>query len=232
METALDLSLVRLRLTKMTDRLLMRLHDRAGFPLNRAIYQPGGVPIPGRPGMSLLDFAVEGLETYHASLGRYEFPDQFPLSEASRAAAIAVERPRFPVGGRVEIPLRDDLVGFYVGTVLPRLCEDRDDPNSYGEAAYADADLLELLNERVNVGRDVARSKVEREPDLMSILDDESALRERLRDRAREERVVAEARATAERYALDPDLAASVFEWIIDRTLTLEVQFLRLLPGR
>lgn len=232
METPLDLSQLRLRLTKMTDRILMRLHDRAGFPLNRAIYEPGGVPIPGRPGMSLLDFAVEGLETYHASLGRYEFPDQFPLSGASRAAAISVQRPVNTVGGRVEIPLRDDLVRFYTGIVLPRLCADQDDPNSYGEAAYADADLLELLNERVNVGRDVARSKVEREPDLLALVADEEVLKERLRDRTREERVVADAMKAAERYSLDPALTASIFEWIIARTLTLEVQFLKRLPGR
>jgi chorismate mutase len=213
----------------MTDRILMRLHDRAGFPLNRAIYIPGRVPIPGRPETSLLDFAVEGLEAYHASLGRYDFPDQFPLGDPRARGVVSVQRPVAPVTSRVEIPLRDDLVQFYTGTVLTRLCEDEDDPNSYGESAYADADLLALLNERVNVGRDVARSKIERDPGLLAIADD-GELSVRLRDVAREERVIADAMSASERYGLDPTLAGSVFEWILARTLKLEVEFLRLIP--
>ncbi len=229
-EPGVDLAAIRLRLTKMTDRILMRLHDRAGFPLNLAIYRPGAIPIPNRPGMSLFDFAVEGLEAYHASLGRYDFPDQFPLGDPKGHGAAAVERPVAKNRERVEIPLRDDLVTFYTGEVLPRLCIDDDDPNSYGESAYADADLLALLNERVNVGRDVARSKIERDGSLLGLVDDPGALREQLQDREREARVIADAKTAAERYGLDPELAGSVFEWVIARTLTLEVEFLRLLP--
>jgi chorismate mutase len=215
-----DLTTVRLKLTKMTDRILMRLHDRAGFPLNRKVYEPGAIVIPGRSGLSLFDFAIEGLEAYHASLGRYEFPDQFALSAAGR--------PRTEVAtGKVEIALRDDLLTFYKEGVLPRLCEDADDPGCYGETAYCDADLLELLNERINVGRDIARAKVEREPDLLSFVADESRLSERLTDRERERLVIMGAREAAERYSLDPELAEYVFSWIIARTLKLEVEFLQ-----
>lgn len=218
--SSLDLSTVRQRLTKMTDRILMRLHDRAGFPLNRAVYEPGRGLVAGRAGVSLFDFSLEGLETYHASLGRYAFPDQYPLSEAPRPAASA----------RVEIPLRAELVAFYTGEVLPRLCEPAEDPGCFGETAYVDADLVELLNERINVGRDIALAKVQREPDLWDIVADEAALRGRLIDEARARLVVSEAAAGAERYGLDPALARFVFEWIVERTLTLEMEFLRRAP--
>lgn len=223
----LDLSVVRLKLTKMTDRILMRLHDRAGFPLNRPVYQPGAIEIPSRPGISLFDFAIEGLESYHASLGRYDFPDQFPLSEAARPGAGPRRNAPAPSTEKVEIALRADLEVFYIKEVLPRLCADQDDPNSYGETAYCDADLLELLNERINVGRDIALAKVQREPDLLQLLADDASLAERLTDRAREENVLADAAKAAQRYDLDPALARFVFRWIIDRTLALEVEYLK-----
>lgn len=229
---ALDLSVVRLKLTKMTDRILMRLHDRAGFPLNRPVYRAGAIEIPSRPGISLFDFAIEGLEAYHASLGRYDFPDQFPLSAAGRSGGESPRRtPPAASTEKVEIALRGDLEAFYIREVLPRLCADQDDPNSYGETAYCDADLLELLNERINVGRDIALAKVQREPDLLQLLADDASLAERLTDRAREENVLADAATAAERYSLDPELARFVFRWIIDRTLALEVEYLKRIGG-
>ena len=220
-----ELSTVRQRLTKMTDRLLMRLHDRAGFPLNRPVYEPGGVPIPGRPDISLFSFAIEGLEAYHASLGRFEHPDQYPLSEAGR--------PRTPTPDeRVQIALREDLETFYTREVLPRLCEDAVDPGSFGETAYVDADLLELLNERIHIGREIALAKVGREPDLWELVRDDARLAERLTDRERERAVIEDAGQAAERYGLDRELSRFVFEWIIGRTLALEVEYLqRLAPA-
>ena len=215
-----ELTAVRQRLTKMTDRILMRLHDRAGFPLNRAVYTPGAIAIPGRRDVSLLDFAIEGLEAYHASLGRFEFPDQFALSAAGR--------PRSPSPDeRVQIELREKLERFYVGELLPRLCSPADDPNCYGETAYCDADLLALLHERLHVGRDVARAKVEREPELWGVVADEDEIRERLTDRPREEAVIADAMKAAERYALDGSLVQFLFRWVIDTTLELEVEYLK-----
>ena len=56
--STIELSTVRQRLTKLTDRLLLRLHDRAGFPLNRPVYEAGAIPIPGRSGVSLFSFAI------------------------------------------------------------------------------------------------------------------------------------------------------------------------------
>ncbi len=77
------------------------------------------------------------------------------------------------------------------------------------------------------MGRDIALAKVQREPDLLQLLADDASLAERLTDRAREENVLADAAKAAERYDLDPALARFVFRWIIDRTLALEVEYLK-----
>lgn len=222
----MDLTDVRVQLTKMTDRIIMRLHDRAGFPLNAPVYKRGAIAF-GDGTQSLLEFALVELERYHALLGRYEFPDQHPLMEFEMPAPAikrVIDAAPIPY---VKIPLRDQLIPFYVETVLPRLCDAGEAPGAFGETAYVDADLLELLNERINLGRQVALSKIEREPRIRDLAQDGPALIEALRDSGREADVIAAVRKTAAGYAVDADLAESLFRWIIERTLDVEVAWLQ-----
>ncbi len=217
---------LRVRLDQMTNRIVSRLKDRSRFPLNEAVYRPDGVPIHGRSGVSLLQFALEGLEAYHASLGRYDYPDETPLAlpvPPTTTVTRTIGRPYIP---RLQISLRDDLLSFY-DRLLPQLCPPGDDPDTYGETAYVDSDLLELLHERINVGRYVAQAKLDRDPGVLDLVRDPERLRAALRDPAREETLINAARSIAVRYELDPDLTADVFRWIVDRTLTVEVAYLQ-----
>lgn len=227
-----DLGALRLHISKMNDRILMRLHDRAGFPLNRAVYTPDAIALPEHPGMSLLEFAILGLERYHASLGRYEYPDQFPLVTEGlpRAAARRVVDGALPPPAAIAV--RDQLIPWYVDSVLPALCTRSEDPATYGETAYVDADLLELINERINVGRGVALAKLERDPALRALAADAGALSQRLRDPDREADVLAAVAESARRYQLDEHLARDVFRWVIDRVLELEVAYVQRLTNR
>ena len=75
--STIDLGELRVRLDQMTERIVSRLKDRSRFPLNEVVYRIGGVAIAGRDGVSFLQFALEGLEAYHASLVRYAYPDQY-----------------------------------------------------------------------------------------------------------------------------------------------------------
>ena len=140
----------RQELIKLTDRILMRLHDRSTFPSNPTVYRADSGLIKKRPGVSLLEYTLEGMEDYHAKLGRYEYPDQYtlvrekddlPKSEVKRAP------PKGPFLPRVEINLKHKLLDFYLTEVLPRIyTNDEDDTDSFGETVYVDADLLELLH--------------------------------------------------------------------------------------
>lgn len=226
---SLPLEDIRNRLTKMTDRIIFRLQDRSGFPLNPPVYQPDAIVIAGRSGISLLDYATEGLEEYHAKLGRYEYPDQYPI------VSTALPRPgvtrRFdgvaPYLPKVEIALRGKLLPFYTDDVLPKLCEPGDNPVKYGETAFLDAEVLGLLNERINMGRYVAISKVERDPTIWDIVPDSQILLGQLRDRKREDQVISSVLAAADRYGLKPALAEYVFRWVIEQTIGLEVKYLQ-----
>ena len=221
----MDLAEVRIRLDQMTERIISRLKDRSRFPVNPSVYTPGAVPIAGRDGISFLDFSIEGLERYHGSLGRYAFPDQFPLSGGTFDTPVrrAVDTESAP---RIEIPIHDELLAFYRRTI-DRLCLDGDKPGTWGETVYIDADLLQLLHERINIGRQVATAKAETNASLSEILQDRQALSEALRDRAREEKLLEAVEATARRYELDPLVVRQVFVWIIETTLDLEVSYLQ-----
>jgi len=105
-------------------------------------------------------------------------------------------------------------------------------PGTYGETAYVDADLLELINERINVGRGVALAKINSDPSIRDILSDTAALTARLRDSRREEEVLAAVTESARRYGVDEGLARDVFRWVIDRVLELEVVYLQRLTDR
>jgi monofunctional chorismate mutase len=226
-----ELGEIRIRLDQMTERIISRLKDRSRFPRNATVYRPDGVPLTGRQGISFLDFALQGLEAYHSSLGRYEYPDQYPLFSGDPHGSDAIRDVRGVALPQLTIDIKEDLLAFHQETV-ERLCAKGEDPGTYGETVYVDADLLQLLNERINVGRYVADAKMTADPSLADVLADGTALAGRLTDSAREAALVARVREVARRYELDEDAAEAVFRWIIQETLKVEVAYLQGLAGR
>jgi monofunctional chorismate mutase len=224
-----ELSEIRIRLDQMTERIISRLKDRSRFPRNPTVYVADGVPLRGRSGQSFLEFALEGLEAYHSSLGRYEYPDQYPLFSGDVPGSPAARTVSVSALPRMAISIKDDLLAFHRATI-EKLCEPGDDPDTYGETVYVDADLLQLLNERINVGRYVADAKLAADPSLVALLGSEGELNARLTDSAREDALLARVREVAGRYELAPGVAEDTFRWIIQETLKVEVAYLQGLP--
>lgn len=221
----IELGELRVKLDQMTERVVSRFKDRSRFPLNEAVYKPDGIPIAGRSGISLLQFAIEGLEIYHASLGRYDYPDQYPvlgINLPSTQVARVINRPPLP---RLSIDASNGLLPFYQ-QLLSKYCTQEDDPNTYGETAYVDADLLQLIHERVNIGRYVAEIKTHNDPTIFQARTDAGFLLSKLKDRPREEALVKKAREVAQRYELSPELTEHAFRWMIDKTLDIEIAYI------
>jgi chorismate mutase len=229
-----NLSDIRAKLDRLDEQIVGRFKDRSRFMVNEAVYRRGAIPIAGHPDASLLDWALTGLERYHATLGRFAVPDQRPL-QLTEVPESPVQRkidlPRLPATAAIAALPRVELVEFYI-SLLPRFCAPGDDPNNYGETAYADADLLVRINERVYLGGYVAKFKLEREPGVLELVDRPGELRTTLRDIRRENAVIAGACETASRYKIDPNVVADVFRWMIERTLELEVRFLQQVAAR
>lgn len=222
----IELGELRIKLDQMTERIVSRLKDRIRFPLNKIVYQPDGVPITGRSGISLLQFALEGLEAYHASLGRYDYPDQYPILgfnlPPSRVKRIVNQQPLL----KLNFNIRNDLLSFYQD-FLSRYCLPDDNPGTYGGTVYVDATLLQLIHARINIGRYVAEVKARNDPTIYQTMADDNLLLSKLKDKPREEALISRARNVAGAYELDPDLAEHVFRWMVDKTLFIEIAYIR-----
>ncbi|HEX2173178.1 MAG TPA: chorismate mutase, partial [Dehalococcoidia bacterium] len=164
---------------------------------------------------------------YHASLGRYDYPDQFPVFSSHLPEAPVARTVGTPSLPRLQISIKDDLLSFYLRELLPRLCAPGNDADTYGETVYVDADLLQLIHERINVGRYVAQAKLDSSPAILGWAHDADRLVKELKVPEREEALIRAVRAVAGRYELDPDLAETVFRWIIDQTLRVEIVYLQ-----
>lgn len=222
------LDLLRNRITKLTSRIIFKLEDRSGFPLNPPIYQPGAIPISDDSNSSFLEYAIKGLEEYHGVLGRWEFPDEHPLIISAKPTLVT----RNTTGGlptlpSIDINVKNRLLPFYIDTVLPQLCEDRDAPDTYGETAYLDADVLELLNERINLGRYVAQSKVNSDEDIWKVVSDREALVGKLIDLDRERTVIDGAIEIATRHGLDARFTEGFIRSVMAQTIDVEVAYLQ-----
>ena len=223
---------VRRKLDRLNKQIIGRLADRSRFLLSAAIYHPNAIPIDG-PHTTFLDHALRGLERYHATLGRYSYPDQNPLHNDMvlpspvRRVVLMESLPA------VDYPIQQKVIEHYVA-LLPDVCPSGDDPQNYGETAYVDADCIVLMHERINMGRYVAHIKAEQTPGILDDVPDPARLRENLMDRQREQEVITAAQAVAERQDLDPNIIARAFRWMIDETLNVEVRFLEQLrqPSR
>lgn len=221
-----NLGELRVKLDQMTERITSRLKDRSRFPQNDPVYEPDAVRIAGCTGISLLQFAIEGLEVYHASLGRFDYADQFPVLSVKLPQS-SVER---TVGEsplqRLSISVNDNLFPFY-RNLISKYCKHGDDPATYGETAYVDADLIQIVNERINIGRYVADVKERNDPSVFEARWDKELLLSKLRDKVREEDLIEKVRNTAQSYVLNPDMAEEAFRWIIERTIDVEIAYIQ-----
>lgn len=221
---SLKLEDLRIKLDQMTERIVSRLKDRSRYKLNESVYIKDAIPIEGRTGISFFEFALEGLENYHTMLGRYNFPDQHPLVTDASSSPVEREVPQSPIK-KVKIDIGEDLIKFYIDS-LEELCERGEDPSTYGETVYCDSDLIQLLNERINLGRYVAESKLQSDPSIAEVTDDEQLI-SKLRNSKREEDVVIKAKDIASRYELNPLVVEKYFRWIIGETIKVEVEYLK-----
>jgi monofunctional chorismate mutase len=225
MPSKLELTDLRTKLNQMTERIVSRLKDRSRYALNASVYRYEEIPIEGRIGISFFEFALEQLEQYHASLGRYRFPDQYRLTNISPHSPVQRGFPSSPIR-QVDIELKDEIITYYL-TLLKDLCNEGDDPTTYGETVYCDADLIVLLHERINIGRFVAESKFQTDTSLRAIIENQDALRARLRKPKREQTVIENAKTIALSYDLNPEVVERCFRWLITKTLEVEIDYLQ-----
>lgn len=208
----------------LANEIVIALKKRSRFAQNPAVYRAGLVR--GNPTVSLLDHTLESVERVHASLGRYTFATQDAFTDVSTVNPVILREP--PTSGvhDIAVPVGSRIRDFYLQWI-ERSCRQGTEPDTYGETVTADTVALMAILERVNLGKPVAESKYQ---DLTrqfrECAGDRECMRTLLVRRDREHAVIDLAARLAERYELPADAVVPVFEFMIETTVDIELDYL------
>lgn len=225
--TELDLqTTIRPGLDILANEIVIALKKRTRFVCNDAVYQPG--LLKNQPATSLLNYELSACETNHAELGRYTFAAQDAYTDVSgiepiikrTAPSSVLQAMPSGVGGRI--------MEFYRDWVKAA-CVPGDNSNTYGETVTTDVLALLAIMERVNLGKAVAESKFLDMPDKFKATGgDRDAMLAYIVRSDRENQVLEIAAQLADNYDLAVEHTVSVFRFMIDVTVDIEVDYLRL----
>jgi len=209
----------------LANEIVIALKKRTRFKANQPVYEPG--LLPKHPTVSLLDYELSLVERQHAELGRFAFAEQDAFTDVSDVELIM---DRTPDNAAVIMPSRagDKIKHFYLNWIS-QACEPGIDDASYGETVTSDVAALMTIMERVNLGKLVAESKFQSMPDAFRATggDREQMLQHIVR-KDREVAVRAMAADLGREYGLEPTLVVEVFDFMIETTVDIEVDYLKL----
>lgn len=213
----------------LANEIIIGLKKRLRYAKNPLIYQPGLVISDSA--VSLLEYELRQVERCHAELGRYAFATQDAYTDVSGVSNIINrEAPQSPV--RVMASgVGQRIIDFYQQWINT-YCAGSDDSKTYGETVTADVAVLLAIMERVNLGKQVAESKfVELTDDFVATGGDREAMLKLIVRKDRELKVIELSRNLAMHYELPESAAVDVFEFMIDATVDIEVDYLRMRLG-
>lgn len=214
---ALDLSRIRFQLIRLEDTITFHLIERVQFPLNRNIYVPGAVPIPGS-GLALMDWYLLEQEKLQALIRRFEAPDEYPFFPRAQLPQPILPAIAYPdILHANDVNVNDDIKKYYVDTFLPRVCPsfrhgDRGaSQENYGSSATCDIAVLQALSRRIHFGKFVAESKFQSETAKYTALiqaGDRDGIGNAIENKAVEKQVLERLKLKAQTYGTDPSAGA------------------------
>lgn len=184
------------------------------FPLNKTIYETGGVKIPNS-NLSLFDWMLRETERIHSLVRRYQSPDEYPFFPDVLQTPLLqpLNYPRILHANTININAEIKLK--YIDAVLPQACkkyarEDRGETQeNYGSAATCDVACLQALSRRIHFGKFVAESKFQTETDRFVELiqkEDRVGIDKAITNAAVEAQVLERLRLKAKTYGTDPSI--------------------------
>ncbi|EEP79827.1 chorismate mutase [Uncinocarpus reesii 1704] len=210
---ALDLDNIRFQLIRLEDTITFHLIERVQFPLNKRIYIPGGVKIPGSE-LSLMEWMLCETERIQSRVRRYQSPDEYPFFPSVLEEPILqpLEYPHILHDNDVNI--NDMIKSRYINEIMPNACrkfggrEDRGETQeNYGSAATCDVSCLQALSRRIHFGKFVAESKFRKETEKFVKLikaADRQGIEDAITNVQVEKKVLERLRLKATTYGRDP----------------------------
>lgn len=182
------------------------------FPLNKTIYIPGGVKIPGSD-LSLMDYVLREQERLQSRVRRYQSPDEHPFFPDALEEPI-LQPLKYPkILHPNDVNVNPIIKKRYVEEILPAVCrnfgrEDRGETQeNYGSSATCDVNVLQALSRRIHFGKFVAESKFQKDPEKFVKLikaGDREGIEAAITDAKVEQQVLERLRLKAKTYGTDP----------------------------
>lgn len=210
----------------LANEIVIALKKRTRFPLNCPVYEPG--LLPRQPELSLLDYELEMVEKQHAELGRFAFAEQDAFTDVSAVTLILHREP--PDNAITIMPSRagNRIKQFYFDW-LRKACDSSTDESTFGETVTSDVGCLMSIMERVNLGKLVAESKFQSQPEeFRATGGDRDQMLQYIVRKDREEAVREIAVQLANNYDLVTERVVEVFNFMIDVTVDIEIDYLKL----
>lgn len=209
-----DLASVRDNLIRQEESIIFSLIERAQVARNSAIYECGGLPVPGFDEdtgrrHSLLEYVLRQTEQLYGRVRRYTAPDEHAFFPES-LPPLVLPPLRYPDSlhrPASTFDINDVVYDMYVHHLLPEVAAEGDDAN-YGSAALLDVACLQALSKRVHYGMFVAEAKFTAAPQKYTPLiveKDANGLMELLTDTAVEAQVLKRVECKAAAYGVPPD---------------------------
>ena len=213
---ALSLPHIRYQLIRLEDTVICYIIERAQFPLNATIYQPGAIPIPGS-NLSFSDWVLREQEILQSKIRRFQSPDEYPFFEDAMQELILPPLEYPQILWENDVNVNQELKRQYIEKILPGCCmkperaERAEAQENYGSAATADVNCLQSLSRRIHFGKFVAESKFQSEPaTFVSLIraENRQGIDDAITDSKVEKKVLERLRMKAEMYGTDPNMNA------------------------
>lgn len=216
---------IRPGLDTLANEIVIALKRRSRFPLNQPVYEAGLVI--GSPDISLLQYELLAAEKNHAELGRYAYAAQDSFNDMSQVTPV-ISRSK-PQSAVKPMPsgVGQKIIDFYQDWIS-KACAPGSDEDTYGETVTTDVLTLLAVMERVNLGKVVAESKLQEQPEeFLATNGEREAMLALIVRPDRQDKVFDLAKELALRYEVPEQHVTSVFEFMVAITIDIEVDYLR-----
>ena len=209
----------------LANEIVIALKKRTRFLHNAPVYANG--LIAGNPNISLLQYELHAAECNHAELGRYQFAVQEAFSDIGDIKSVILRDTPQSVVMSVPSGAGDRILAFYHDWIS-EACDSGNDEDTYGETVTSDVAALLAIMERVNLGKTVAESKFRDLTDeFMATKGDREAMLKLIVRPDRMDQVMELARKLASHYDISASYIESVFDFMMNLTIDIEVDYLR-----
>mmetsp|Transcript_7940 Transcript_7940/g.8689 ORF Transcript_7940/g.8689 Transcript_7940/m.8689 type:complete len:381 (-) Transcript_7940:49-1191(-) len=168
-----SLDSIRSTLVRQEETIIFALIERAQFRRNPDIYDPKYAKLTniyGTP-ISFFEWMMIETEKLHAKVRRYTSPEEHPFFEYLLPPPMLpdLQYPELLSVKKSEVNVNHEIMRWYVEKIIDRLCISGDD-EQHGSSVITDINALQAISRRVHMGKFVAESKYQSNPDVFNQL--------------------------------------------------------------